>query len=245
MRELEGVLERQEEKIGVRHDDPNLTAKQKHALQPYWERAESARLERAAGYPHLNAMALISIYSALDALIEGLVAPFYEAALHHYVTESVRESMPHATQPARRAKVEETLTLPGTLAIVESLAKKVGRVGGAGTKRYEEHLKAVGLAAPEQREIPESLDDALREIGALRDVLIHRGGRIDTAALKKAPTLRYAEKDFVRIDRDAYVRYVAALRTFGQEVFDRLIIRMGGEAANELSRWEGNYPAGM
>lgn len=49
----------------------------------------------------------------------------------------------------------------------------------SGAKRYEKGLRRVGLGAPEGRPIPADLDQALCEVGALRDVWVHRAGRVD------------------------------------------------------------------
>jgi hypothetical protein len=70
--ELSLSLEREEAKLGVHRDDSNLTEDQRQELQAAWERAEIAHAERANQHPHLNAVALIAMTSALDAFIEDL-----------------------------------------------------------------------------------------------------------------------------------------------------------------------------
>jgi hypothetical protein len=59
----------------------------------------------------------------------------------------------------------------------------------------------------------------------LRDVWVHRAGRVDARALDQAPTLRerYQEGQFVRFTADDYRTYSAALRCYGEEVIGRLI----------------------
>jgi hypothetical protein len=67
------------------------------------------------------------------------------------------------------------------------------------------------------------MDDALTEFSALRDVIVHRGGRIDAHALSAAPSLSLDEGELVRLRRADYLRYAAALRTYGMEIARRLL----------------------
>lgn len=45
----------------------------------------------------------------------------------------------------------------------------------------------MGWGAPEDRPIPDDLEIALTELGAVRNVLVHRAGRIDAQALRSWP----------------------------------------------------------
>ena len=89
---------------------------------------------------------------------------------------------------------------------------------GSGVARYEKPLRRVGWGAPADRPIPEDLNAALTELGALRDVLVHRAGRVGEVAIKQAPTLRYGTGELVRISREDYRRYSAAIRCYAQEI---------------------------
>lgn len=82
------------------------------------------------------------------------------------------------------------------------------------------------------------MNQALVEVVALRHVLAHRAGRVDTRALKQAPSLRYADGDLVRVSHTEYLRYSAALRTYGQETISRIL----GETAevSTLRGWRAN-----
>jgi hypothetical protein len=80
LHELQHALERQEARLGVSGDDDNLSDDVVRALQAAWERAEMARIEIDNGHPHLSAQALLSMNSALDALIEEFVPSNRSAA---------------------------------------------------------------------------------------------------------------------------------------------------------------------
>jgi len=219
LHELTLALEREEASLRVRHDADDLSASDARSLQAAYERAEWAQAELANGSPHTNAQALISMNSALDAMVEDLVKHwrrFHVERIADHVLAKGRDKAGDAID-----KLDAT-----TLAAVEDVVRrqaermvpKALKPRGSGIARYEKPLKRVGWGAPEDRPVPADLDAALTELGALRDVLIHRAGRVDDAALKQAPTLPYQAGQLVRISREDYRKYSAAIRCYAKEI---------------------------
>lgn len=219
LHELSLALEREEARLGVKRDAEPLSSEQARTLQAAWERAEWARAELANESPHSNAQALISMNSALDAMVEELVKHwrgFQVEQISATVLAKGREEVPEAVaelRPEVLEAVNEAVRLE-----VERLVPKALRPKGSGVARYEKPLGRIGLAAPGDRPIPADLDDALTELGALRDVLVHRAGRVDPTALEQAPSLHYTAGQFVRISRADYRKYSAAIRCFAHEI---------------------------
>jgi hypothetical protein len=189
--ELRRSLEREEAECGVSREDSGVAQSEARKLQAAWERSEMARAEIENEYPHLHATALISMHSALDALVEEL--------------------------------------------------GKSGRPRDAGAARYETVLAKAGLRAPHDRPLPDDLRQALAELGALRDVLVHRAGSVDELAINDAPSLtqRYGQGDFVRLNRADYRRYSAAGRAYGAEIIRRLFGRLAPDV--DLASWTQWY----
>jgi hypothetical protein len=218
-------------------DDPQRAA----AIDAARERAELARAEKENQLVEHNAMTLISMVGALDALVEEL-APRARDMLIAYQTHVMMEQ-------ARKREPEAAAKLAGpALEAIEQatrdlLAERVESFDpyprGTGAKRWEDVLSHVGLQGPPRRPVPPDLDQALTEIVALRHVLAHRAGRVDPRALKQAPTLRYADGDLVRITRTEYRCYSAALWTYGEEVIHRLMKDLAPAPA--LEDWPHNY----
>lgn len=249
LHELTKTLEREEREQGITREDADLDPNVVNRLQAYWERAESASTEIANGYPHLNAQALVSMNSALDALVEEWV-PAMQAirvkmirdALIARAEQQVPEAVDQLTDEVRERLGE---------AVESQIAKNLPALKplkGSGTKRYEPRLRQVGLGAPDDRPIPTDFDQALTELGALRDVITHRAGRVDTRALAQAPTLRYKDGDLVRINSDEYRTYSAAVRCFEAEITFRSM-RHWPEVSDEkdgphLSRWRDYHYLG-
>ena len=232
LQELTRTLARHERELGVRRDDPNLAPNVKATLQAAWERAESARAEIANGHPYLSAQALISLNSALDALVEDF-APAMRAiriqAMREQAVRTVEGAQPEAFAAAK-AQLGADRFETAIHVLKQAMGQTIGdmfpkeeRLYGSGADRYERVLRAARLDAPGDRPIPQDLDMALTELGALRDVLIHRGGRVDARALKQAPSLRYADGDFVRISPDDYRTYSAAINCYAAEINYRVV----------------------
>ena len=208
--------------------------------QAKWEQSHMAQLMIDGDHAYLNGMTLISIYSAVDALIERLVPSRVEAMIAMRALAILDELGLDARTEQLFKAVMASAQASETLA---KIAKSAGRVGSGGLSRYERHLRVTDLADFPGRPFPDDLDAALKEIGALRDVLVHGGARVDAKAVAKAPTLPergYPEGSFVRIGRKDYRTYSAALFTFAEEVLDRMRLQIGQDRPKCLAAWRDN-----
>lgn len=219
LHELTYALEREEARLGVRHDSGGLDRQVRSGLQAAWERAEWARAELENENPPSNAQALISMNSALDAMVEELVKSWREVQIDQ-ITKDLLAKARDAVPEAEAALTSDTYeALKGAVrGQVETRVLKPLRPKGSGIARYEKPLERIGLDAPAARQIPADLDAALTELGALRDVLVHRAGRLDQTALDQAPSLRYEVGQFVRLSREDYRTYSAAIRCYAAEI---------------------------
>jgi hypothetical protein len=278
LHELQHAVEREEQRLGASRDDEELSPEIAAVLQAAWERSESARAEIENGHPHLNAQALLSINSALDALVEEFV-PAMRAIRVHWMVDQMFQRMQaegsgelaglapdeqvarladltleraQAQQPEAATQlapeVRDQLKTAARTVLTQMMIPKLKPLRGSGTERYETILAQERLAAPGDRPIPQDLDEALIELGALRDVLVHRAGRVDSRALQQAPSLTYSDGDLARISDDAYRRYSAAVRCYAGEVIFRSIRSWPGVSDQShgphLTSWRNYYRAG-
>jgi hypothetical protein len=214
-------------------------------VQVFWVRSEMARAEIENDYPAINAQALSTLNSSLDALVEHL-APAVRDLPFEIQMKKAEEEVPqvaeHLTPELRQLAISKMQEL---LKIEELKSLK-----GKGAIRYERRLKAAGLDAPKDRPIPKDLDQALIEFGVIRDCLIHRAGRIDRRALELAHslTVRYEDGDLIRLTCEDYRTYSAAIRCYGAEVIDRLYGKWPGlsdpEDKPDLDNWRGCHLVG-
>jgi hypothetical protein len=242
LHELTSALDREEARLGARRDADDLEAAAAATLQAAYERTEWAKAELAAESPHGNAQALISMISALDAMVEDLVKhwrAFHIGRIGQEILARGREAAGNAIESADTrilAAVEDAVR-----GEVDRIVPKALKPKGLGIARYEKPLRRLGWGAPVDRPIPQDLNAALTEVGALRDVLVHRAGRMDEVAVDQAPTLRYRAGQLVRVSRDEYRQYSAAIRCYAEEISFRGM-RGWPEVSDErdgpdLARW--------
>lgn len=243
LHELQRGLKRERERFEADGENEEAEAE----LQALWERAELARAEIENDHPAFNAQALIAMNSALDALIEQFVEAVRDLPFLVRMKEAekqVPEAVEILTPEMREAMLEKLRE-----AFKVSKLERLGREGG-GTARYEPLLKQVALDAPGDRPIPDDLDQALAEIGALRDVLIHRAGRVDEKAFEKASSLRerFEEGELVRLSGEDFRTYSAAIRCYGAKVIHRFYRRWPDlsdpDGGPNLANWRGYYTVG-
>ena len=206
--------------------DPSESPLTDPAARATSHRAALAQAELANEYPFLNAMTLVALYSALDALVEDLAPEVFKLRLRLQGSELITKAAEQHPAEWSQLTPDEQKALEEVVFVTmqqHGAEPKYGRVRGEGVARYEAVLATVGLAAPTDRAIPRDMDDALTEFSALRDVIVHRGGRVDRRALDSAPTLSMDEGNLVRLRRSDYLRYAAALRTYGTEIARRLM----------------------
>jgi hypothetical protein len=217
--------------------------------QAAWERQQLALAEAANGHPHLNAITLVGMFGNLDGLVEQMVPSAQELILSS-LTTSIWAKAVQAV-----GEVSEDLDDVAAIRIQEAIREvltdqmpKIRPLGGASPERQERVLRSVGLGAPPGRPLPTSLANALEEVSALRDILVHRAGRVDARAVDKSPRLvsqlGLGVGQFVRIDRRMYRLYSAALRCYGAEVLRRTLMRAGVEMQVNLEGWRDYYYLG-
>lgn len=245
--ELRGSLEREEQRVGHGRDEPDLPTDVERSLQAAWERAAMAEAEHANSHPHLNAQALVSMTSALDALVQDFVS-----SNHQFLTKLLVDKLAAAAAGAQRDREAAAAGAASRKEIASFVARRFPRpprLSGKGAGRYEDHLALIGYSAPEDRPLPDDLGEALAEVSAVRNVLVHRAGRIDGRALSHAPSLaaRYQDAQLVRISRDDYRTYSAAICCYAAEIWFRGI-RHWPEVSDadgpDLSGWRDHYRIG-
>jgi hypothetical protein len=174
---------------------------------PIWAMAELAASDIENDFPGLNAQGLIVMNSALDSMVDEFAPVMREILMKALVDQAFKKATEQVPDVAAGLDDEKRGVLhEAFLKSLADLQPKLDRLLGSGAERYEKRLRGVGLGTAEDRPIPADLDETLAELGAIRDVLIHRASRIDAKALGQAPSLaeRYRDGQFVRLTREDY-----------------------------------------
>jgi hypothetical protein len=82
------------------------------------------------------------------------------------------------------------------------------------------------------------MERALAELCILRDVLSHRGGRVDQKAADDWPSGSLEVGSFVRVSQPQVRRYSAAVGVYGDEISRRLLARFSVVVDLDLARWQ-------
>jgi hypothetical protein len=205
-------------------------------------------------------MTIISFFGTLEGYVEALSQALVQPVVdhrdqtHRELTGRIRRIISqqskaaHAagapiTDETRSGLVKTVLHVVNGLrqaSPVKHLSKKLPAV-----ERWEDALGRVGLGETSDRPLPSDLRDTLNELGEIRNVLLHRMGRLDHRALnavREGPWRSIDEE--VIIDPPLYRRYVAALWSFSDEVLQRSIVKLGAPASFDINSWRGNVPMG-
>jgi hypothetical protein len=207
--------------------------------QALWELSELARAEREGDYAWINAATVWGLHSLLDALVEQnspAVVSFVARIQAQKFADQVAAEKPElaALLPAGAF---ERITEAVAAVILENNFKPA-KPRGNGAVRWEGPLGTVGLAEPHDRPIPPGMNRALAELCVLRDVLSHRGGRVDQKAADDWPSATIEVGSFVRVSQGQAWRYSAAVGAYGSEINRRLLARFSITVNVNLADWE-------
>jgi len=240
--EMQASVAQVEARLGRRAEDPGLTTEATAELQAAWERAEIAKAQVSNGFPLLNGQTLITLFGAVDALVEELAPSSRDMAMRIWLNQQFDELAANKTDAAEApASVTADAREKMVDAAVTVMARqvKIKRPEHHGVERWEASLRKAGLGL--KVPAPHDLDLALSEVKVIRDVLVHRSGRIDEKAIEQCPTvanrLGLRGGDFVRIGRSDFRRYAVALTSYGLDVTCRAVAKGGVILPGTLAEW--------
>lgn len=238
LRELTLLLEREEARLGFRDRAADTPADVARELESARVCSELAKRELENEAPELNALALVAMVSALDALVEYIVPFHWDMEITALIREAEAQLAQQQPRPApqfRRPRDELVCDIADALKenskdeVVNHLKAglpKFDRVRNVGVIRWERPLEHIGLSAGPGW-VPDDLEEALTEIVVIRHLLVHRAGRIDRWALKTAPSLRQKDGEpprvgeLIRLTHADYLRYSPALWAYGEDIICR------------------------
>ncbi len=225
-------------------------------------RAISAQetIDHTAVQNQLNAMTIIDLFGVVEGYVEALCKTLRQPVVEHRDQEDKRLQNRIRQIISQHSKAAHAMGAPISDDTRDAIVKVVRTVvkkflpdlpvmnfskGMPTVDRWEDALRRVYFGAG-ARPLPHDLRNTLNELGEIRNVLLHRMGRIDQKALDavgEGPWRDIGEE--VIIDRHLYRRYVAALWSFSEELVDRLSTQISGDQPRfDINSWRDNVPAG-
>lgn len=218
------------------------------------ERIARLRASAQRALDHWNAMTLVTIYGGIEDLIESMGSGLYPLVLD--ANPDTRKRMFEQNRLRNRELREGGELSNGGAQALTQLTKALAdellqrplkapskEMPAAG--RWEDLLKRIKLRPMPGRPLPDDLRDTLNEFGAIRNVILHRMGRIDERALEQVIRGPWTTVDeLVAIDDHLYRLYVAALIAYQAEVNDRIRNLMKLPPLADIAEWRSMVPAG-
>lgn len=174
--------------------------------------AEFAKKQVDLGFPTLLAHTTISLWSALEALIQDVALLWLKIN-------------PDALQSDRLKNIKISLADFLSLDDEQRLRRLIGEIerhkrgeGLAGVQRFEEILNAVGLGGRVSKE----LSKTLYELSRVRNLIIHKGGMVDVEFLNACPWFQIKEGHEFRVDTDSIIKYSDGVREYSKLIWRRI-----------------------
>ena len=203
---------------------------------------------------HWNAMTLVTIYGGLEDLVETMGSGLYPNVIDTNPTK--RKEIFERNRLRNRELCEASqLSSQGsdaltkfTKVLADELLPKPIRAPIhelPAADRWEDMLKRIYMRPIQGKQLPEDLRRTLNEFGAVRNVILHRMGRMDEKALEQVTEGPWkAINELVVIDDALYRRYIAALIAYWSELEDRIRSRLNMTPQVDITLWRTMVPAG-
>ena len=188
-------------------------------------------------------MTVVALHGTVDALVEGVGPANHLLRARIASIEIVRKSLREHPEAAVDITDEMAHHIAEALADVVLEQRKFPKPRRNGLRRWEDALDEVGLGLPADRIAPTDLDRVLTEACVLRDVLVHRGGRVDQKAANDCSTLGFGVGGFVRLSSPRTRQLAAALIAYGTDVAHRSLAQVGLHGKPlDLGGWRHHEP---
>jgi hypothetical protein len=196
----------------AKNDHTRDDAAKQHRLENAQQQAELAQREVDEGFPLLHAYAALAMWSSLEASVRLFLARWLEHSKGALEVKAVQKL---------RVRIGEYESLKGEdrfFYILDLLEQDTAAPFRAGITRFEAILKPFGLSGAVDDEVQRDLF----ELNQIRNVLMHRGGRVDRRLVEACPWQGLMVGQQVIIDNHAIERYFHAVARYGDELLQRV-----------------------
>ena len=193
------------------------------------ERAQAeailAEREVKEEFPLLHAWAVISIWALLEAVIKSFVAEWLK-----------RKPTAWRVDPIQRLKIrigkyESIPRAERHLFVTELLERETGAGLKNGTTRFEALLTPFGLSG----ESPDIVRRIIFELGQVRNLIVHRGGRVDRTFREACPWVKIPLGHELKVSTKMWRKYFEAVHIYITLLICRVGTYFGADMSENLS----------
>lgn len=184
-----------------------------------------AKREVEEDFPLLHGWAVISIWALLEALIKSFVAEWLKRKPTAWRIESIQRL---------KIRIGEYESIPNTerhLFVAELLERETGAGLKKGTSRFEALLKPFGLSG----ESPDIVKRTIFELGQVRNLIVHRGGRVDRTFREACPWIQVSLGHELKVSNKMMRKYFMAVHIYITLLICRVGTYFGADMRETLS----------
>jgi hypothetical protein len=175
--------------------------------------AELAAREVQEDFPLLHSQAVVTMWSALESLARNVLAAWLTNAPEKVYSNDRLRKLRVPLLEYERLEPDERVPY-----IVEVIEREVDAPLKHGVARFEELMALVGLCG----EVDEKLRRSIFELSQVRNVIVHRGGRVDRRFMQACPWVPVKPGDRIMAGM-----YFGAVHDYALECIQRARVAFG------------------
>jgi len=187
------------------------------------EEAKLAERECDDDFPLLHGWAIIGLWALLEDLIKGFIAEWLKGNKEARNVDEIKRLK------IRLGEYESIPKGERYLFVAELLEKEIGTGLRAGTTRFEALLRPFDLSG----EVPEIIHRLIFEMGQVRNLIAHRGGRVDRTFKTTCPWISFKIGSQLTVSRHMLSAYYEAVHIY----VTILICRAGSKSGKDMTEY--------
>lgn len=205
-------------------NDPEKERRRAFRARQIEQLAKFARKEVRRRFPILHAHATVSLWTALETMIDELIVTFLENK------PDLLEESPFSEIKFSLAEYKAMPAADRNHALLTEVKKKTKASYQPGIGRFETLLETISLAGP----VPRQIRKDLFELFHVRNLIVHRASIADQKFAKACPWRKVTVGKQFKITRRSYTKYSRASSGYILLVINRLRISCG------MKKYTGN-----
>lgn len=204
--------------LGISDRALSNAAESGSGARPVHQIVEETRREVSEGFPLLHGQALVGLWGALEGCMRDIGAIRLKKASPKDLSRYLQKSK-GSVKLADFLAIEQGENWYWLLDQLHD--RDVADSRGAG--QFEKFLRPIGLGG----EVPPNIKNTLFKVNLLRNVIAHKGGRVDEQFNEAWPGYPVRQGGRIGVSHEQYVAGEAAMFLYSQNVTDRLFRAWG------------------